>query len=86
MPHVTRSSDIGLKRGRLICNMPHDDRLEFIAEGLPMLLDSAKSLVEESQMCSSCVDAHECACRAWQEKLRRGLWAWGKQPPGRTLW
>ncbi|SRR5258706_5323742 len=49
MPVVTRSSDIGLRKGRLICNLSHDDRLKFITEGLPTLVESARSLVEASQ-------------------------------------
>jgi hypothetical protein len=50
MPVVTRSSEIGLRKGRLICNMSLDDQLKFIAEGLPRLLESARSLVDASQV------------------------------------
>lgn len=50
MPQVTCSSDIGLRRAKLLCNMPHSDRLSFIAEGLPIIFESASSLMRASQL------------------------------------
>jgi hypothetical protein len=45
MALAKKEPDIGMKKARLICNMGADRRLEFIAEGLPILFASAKSLV-----------------------------------------
>lgn len=49
MAEVKKSSDIGLGKAALICNMPAQRRLDFIAEGLPVLFESAKSLAMASQ-------------------------------------
>jgi hypothetical protein len=49
MAETKEASDIGLRKAALICNMPPDQRLEFIAEGLPILFASAKSLAMASQ-------------------------------------
>ena len=49
MTETKKSSDIGLGKAALICNMPADKRLEFIAEGLPVLFESAKSLAMASR-------------------------------------
>lgn len=49
MAETTRTPNIGMKNARLICTMLPDQRLEFIAEGLPILLESAKSLARASQ-------------------------------------
>lgn len=48
MAEARKSSDIGLGKGALICNMPAPQRLDFIAEGLPVLFESAKSLAMAS--------------------------------------
>jgi hypothetical protein len=37
-----RSPDIGLRQAKRLCHMPHDRRLAFIAEGLPIVLQSAR--------------------------------------------
>jgi hypothetical protein len=49
MAETNKASDIGTRKAALICNMPADQRLEFIAEGLPILFESAKSLAMASQ-------------------------------------
>ena len=49
MTQATKSSDIGLKMGALLCNLPPDKRLACIAEGLPIVFDSASSLIAASQ-------------------------------------
>jgi hypothetical protein len=49
MVQATKSSDIGLKMGALLCNLAPDKRLALIADGLPILFDSAASLVAASQ-------------------------------------
>ncbi len=49
MPAAKKSSDIGLRMGTLLCNMPAAKRKEFIAEGLPQIFESAASLVRTSQ-------------------------------------
>ena len=49
MPQAQRSSDIGLRKGRLLCNMSHSDRLSFIADGLPIIFESANSLIRASR-------------------------------------
>lgn len=50
MMQATKSSGIGLKMGALLCNLPPDKRLGLIAEGLPILYDSAASLVAAAQV------------------------------------
>ena len=49
MAETKKASDIGIGKAALICNMPPDQRLKFIAEGLPILFESAKSLAMASQ-------------------------------------
>jgi hypothetical protein len=49
MVEKKKEADIGMKKGRLICDMQPDRRLDFIAEGLPILFASAKSLITASQ-------------------------------------
>lgn len=39
---MARIPDIGLRQGRRLCQMRHQDRLAFVAEGLPILLASAR--------------------------------------------
>ncbi|SDR15418.1 DUF2513 domain-containing protein [Pseudovibrio sp. Tun.PSC04-5.I4] len=43
---------IGLKNIKQLCNMPYNDRIKFIAEGLPIILKSAQSLWHASQRLS----------------------------------
>jgi hypothetical protein len=49
MPQATKSSDIGLRKGALMCRMTAEARLKFIAEGLPIIFESAASLIRASQ-------------------------------------
>ena len=49
MAETRKAASIGTGKGRLICNMPPAQRLEFIAKGLPILFASARSLVMASQ-------------------------------------
>ena len=49
MAIVIKSSEIGLRKGLRLCNMSSTDRLNFIAEGLPLIYQSAASLVGASQ-------------------------------------
>jgi hypothetical protein len=49
MAKTNQASDIGMRKARLICNMGADQRLEFIAEGLPIIFASAKSLAMATQ-------------------------------------
>jgi hypothetical protein len=44
MALTKKEPDSGMRKARLICNMGADQRLKFIAEGLPILFASAKSL------------------------------------------
>ena len=41
--------EIGLRQARLLCQMKHGERLDFIAEGLPSILDSARGFWNASQ-------------------------------------
>jgi hypothetical protein len=41
--------NIGLKQGRRLCQMSSNERLGFIAEGLPIILESARSFWKASQ-------------------------------------
>jgi len=45
-------TDIGLRQAHRIANMPADERTTFIAEGLPILLESARGLYAASQKVS----------------------------------
>jgi hypothetical protein len=45
MVGAKKSSDIGMKRGRALSNLPQPKQLEVIAEGLPILMKSADSLM-----------------------------------------
>jgi hypothetical protein len=49
MAEMKKAADIGIGRAGLICNMPADQRLEFIAAGLPILFESARSLAMASE-------------------------------------
>src|ERR1700693_4570393 len=48
-----RKLDIGLGQGNLLCQMKHDDRLDFLAEGLPIILDSARGFWAAAQQLSA---------------------------------
>lgn len=54
MPQAKKSSEIGLRMGALLCNMSAADRLSFVAEGLPIIFDSAASLVQASRKLHDC--------------------------------
>lgn len=41
--------DIGLRQGKLLCQMKHAERLDFLAEGLPIILESARGFWKASQ-------------------------------------
>jgi hypothetical protein len=41
--------DIGLRQGRASCQMKHAERLDFIAEGLPLILESARGFWTASE-------------------------------------
>ncbi len=49
MADTRKSDDIGLRQGFRLCNMPADKRLKFIADGLPIILESARSLIKASR-------------------------------------
>ncbi|MCO5154080.1 MULTISPECIES: hypothetical protein [unclassified Shinella] len=44
--------DIGLRQGRKLVNLPNEERVAFIAEGLPILLESARGLYAASKAVS----------------------------------
>src|SRR3569833_1088523 len=48
MPTTTRVKQIGFKQAAQIANMSGEERLAFIAESLPIIFDSAKSLIAGS--------------------------------------
>ena len=45
--------DIGLRQGKILCQMNHNERLDFLAEGLPIILDSARDFWAASQQIST---------------------------------
>jgi len=45
MAEAQKSSDIGMRRGRVIANLSLERQLDFIAEGLPILMRSAGNLL-----------------------------------------
>ena len=49
MAEPKKSSDIGMKRGRLIATLSQAKQLDLIAEGLPILMNSAGDLLEASK-------------------------------------
>lgn len=49
MTQTTDIREIGFRQGRRLSNMDAKARLAFIAEGLPVILDSAGSLLTASQ-------------------------------------
>lgn len=46
--------DIGLRQGRILCQLKRDERLSFIAEGLPVILASALGFWAASQRLEGC--------------------------------
>jgi len=44
----TKKLDIGLRQAKRLCNMTHDARLTFIAEGMPIILKSAQGFWDAS--------------------------------------
>jgi hypothetical protein len=44
-----KSAEIGLRKARALCNMSVADRMAFVAEGLPILFESAQSLARASE-------------------------------------
>lgn len=44
---------IGLGQGNVLCQMKHDERIDFLAEGLPIILDSARGFWAASQQLSA---------------------------------
>lgn len=44
-----RGPDIGLHQAKRLCQLPEKERLIFIAEGLPIILDSAQGFWKASQ-------------------------------------
>ncbi|GLS42874.1 hypothetical protein [Methylobacterium brachythecii] len=46
--------EIGLHQAKLLCGMPFADRLDFIAEGLPLILGSAQGLWAASRKLQDC--------------------------------
>ena len=47
---VSKSSEIGLKQGQILANLPRHHQLNLIAEGLPILLTSATELTASSKL------------------------------------
>jgi hypothetical protein len=50
---MSKTLNIGLRQGNILCQMKHDERLAFLAEGLPIILDSARGFWAASQQLSS---------------------------------
>lgn len=46
---ANKSLGIGLGQAHRLCQMPHDKRLAFLAEGLPIILESARGFWEASR-------------------------------------
>src|SRR5439155_17953231 len=44
-----KGPDIGLHQAKRLCQLPEQKRLAFVAEGLPIILDSARGFWEASQ-------------------------------------
>lgn len=51
---MARKPDIGLRQGRRLCQMRQEDRLAFIAEGLPILLASAQGFQDAAARLHDC--------------------------------
>ena len=48
MVEARKSEEIGMKRGRVLVNLPPSKQLDLIAEGLPILMKSADDLLAAS--------------------------------------
>jgi hypothetical protein len=46
---AAKKPDIGLRQAKRLCNMTHEARLTFIAEGLPIILKSAQGFWDASR-------------------------------------
>lgn len=57
MVAATKSADIGMKRGRALANLQQARQLDIIAEGLPILIESADNLLAASKA----LDPHDRA-------------------------
>ncbi len=49
MPQTTKIHQLGFRQARALCNMDAKRRLQFIAEGLPIIAESARSLMDASR-------------------------------------
>jgi hypothetical protein len=49
MVEARKSEEIGMKRGRVLANLPQPKQLDLIAEGLPILMKSASDLLAASK-------------------------------------
>ncbi len=49
MVEAKKSDDIGMKRGRILSNLPQPKQLDVIAEGLPILMNSVDDLLAASK-------------------------------------
>ncbi|MCH7775912.1 MAG: hypothetical protein IH878_05140 [Gemmatimonadetes bacterium] len=58
MVEAKKSDDIGMKRGRVLPNLPQPKQLDVIAEGLPILMKSAGDLLGASK---ALVEHHRAA-------------------------
>lgn len=47
-----KPSHVGLKRARLISEMPYEKRIDFISEGLPLILERAQKLYADAETLS----------------------------------
>ncbi|MDE2757638.1 MAG: hypothetical protein OXU26_02695 [Acidobacteriota bacterium] len=45
---MRKQLNIGLRQARRLCQMPHDERLAFLSEGLPIILTSAQDFWQAS--------------------------------------
>lgn len=51
-PRRVRGPEIGLHQAKRLCQLPAPDRLALIAEGLPIILESAQGFWKASQQLS----------------------------------
>jgi hypothetical protein len=52
MAEARKSGDIGMKKGRVLMNLPQPAQLDVIAEGFPILMKSAGDLLAASKTLS----------------------------------
>jgi hypothetical protein len=50
MAKAMNSENIGLKQGKALANLTSSKQLDLIAEGLPVLMNSARELLEASRL------------------------------------